>query len=64
LVEAGVTLSSLAENRKRKKKRCSLHVSHSIFWSKQKIKEEIARANLLLVNVKSVNDKTWEETSI
>ena len=59
LVKTGVTLSSLAENRKGKKKRCSLCVSHSVFLSKQKIKEEIAKANPILLNVKGTDDKTW-----
>ena len=61
LVETGVTLSHLAENRKGKEKRCSLCVSHSVFRSKQKIKEEIAKASLLLVNVKCTDDKTWRK---
>ena len=35
LVENGITLSPLAKNRKGKKKRFSLCISHSVFWSKQ-----------------------------
>ena len=59
LVKTGVTLSPLAENRRGKKESYSLCVSHSVFRSKQKIKEEIAKASPLLVNVKGTDDKTW-----
>ena len=59
LVEMGITLSPLAENKKKKKKRCPFCLNLSVFRSKKKIKEEIAKANLLLVNLKGVNDKTW-----
>ena len=57
LVEVGITLSLLAENKK-KKKRCSLCLNLSIFRSKQKIKG-VTKASLLLVNVKVASDKTW-----
>ena len=56
LVEVGITLSLLAKN---KKKRCSFYLNLSIFLSKQKIKEEVTKASLLLANMKVVSDKTW-----
>ena len=46
----------------------ALPASISLFFGPSKkyiyIKEEIAKASLLLVNVKSVTDKSWEETNI
>ena len=58
LVEVGITLSLLAKNKK-KKKSCSLSPSLSLFFGpSKKIKEEIAKASPLLVNVKGANDKT------
>ena len=60
LVKTGVTFSPFAENRKGKKKRWYLCVSHSVLRSKQKIKEEIANTSPLLVNVKGTDDKTWK----
>ena len=58
LVEVGITLSLLAKNKK-KKKSCSLSLSLSLFFGpSKKIKEEIAKASPLLVNVKGANDKT------
>ena len=56
LVEVGITLSLLAKNKK-KKKSCSLSLS-LFFGPSKKIKEEIAKASPLLVNVKGANDKT------